>query len=106
MVPTQRNALSHARAVSGLFTVIALFSMIGPPPSETCHSRALQLRDSDDAPSHRKPQKSFWPLADLNPCGHSFELTPGSWRSAVSVMSQEVSAVIQQANVNQAWQGD
>src|SRR5882724_6208512 len=63
MVPTQRAALSNARAVSGLLTVTMFFSMIGPPPSETCHSRALQVTASDDAPSHTKPQKSFWPLA-------------------------------------------
>src|SRR6201998_1531654 len=59
MDPTQRAALFHARMLRGLFTVILLFSSrIVPPPSETCHSNAVQVRASEGAPSQTKPQKS------------------------------------------------
>src|SRR5579864_8519162 len=62
--PTQRAALSHARMVRGLFTVTLPFSSrIVPPPSDTCHSSALQVRASEGAPSHTKPQKSWFPPA-------------------------------------------
>src|SRR5271157_2058373 len=51
--PTHRAALSHARTVCGLFTVTLPFSSrMVPPPSETCHSKALQVRASEGAPCH------------------------------------------------------
>src|ERR1700752_4076735 len=64
MEPTQRAALSHARMVCGLFTVtLPLSSSMVPPPSDTCHSSALQVRASEGAPSQMKPQKSLFPFA-------------------------------------------
>src|ERR1700739_1219353 len=64
MEPAQRAARSHARIVFGLFTVTLPFSSsIVPPPSDTCHSSALQVRASEGAPSQTKPQKSLFPLA-------------------------------------------
>src|SRR5258708_12745633 len=64
MEPTQRAALSHARMLCGLFTVILSFSSsIVPPPSDTCHSSALEVRASEGAPCQTKPQKSLFPLA-------------------------------------------
>src|ERR1700730_13273367 len=62
--PTQRAALCHAWIACGLFTLIVLSSsMIRPPPSEACHSSALQVKASEAAPCHTKPQDSFLPLA-------------------------------------------
>src|ERR1700752_2253843 len=64
MEPTQCAALSHARMVRGLFTVtLPLSSSMVPPPSDTCHSSALQVRASEGAPSQMKPQKSLFPFA-------------------------------------------
>src|SRR6202140_5550296 len=64
MDPTQRAALSHARMLCELFTVpLPVSSSIVPPPSETCHSSALQVSASEGAPSQTKPQKSLSPLA-------------------------------------------
>src|ERR1700751_4194286 len=64
MEPTQRAALSQARMLCGLFTVILPFSSsIFPPPSDTCHSSASQVRASEGAPSQTKPQKSLCPSA-------------------------------------------
>src|ERR1700746_1381533 len=64
MEPTQRAALSHARMFCGLFIVTLPFSSsIVPPPSDTCHSSALQVRASEGAPSQTKPQKSLFPFA-------------------------------------------
>src|ERR1700740_548286 len=64
IVPTQRAARSHARMAFGLFTVPLPFgSSVVPPPSDTCHSSALQVRASEGAPCQTKPQKSLFPLA-------------------------------------------
>src|ERR1700722_18052373 len=64
MDPTQRAALSHARMLCGLFTVpLLVCSIMSPPPSDTCHSSALQVNASEGAPSQTKPQKSLFPLA-------------------------------------------
>src|SRR5258708_12322542 len=60
--PTQRAALFHARIACVLFTLIVLSSsMMRPPPSEACHSSALQVKPSP-APCHTNPQKSLLPL--------------------------------------------
>src|ERR1700752_4210120 len=60
MEPTQRAALSHARMFRALFTVtFPCSSSIVPPPSDTCHSRASQVRASEAAPCHTNPQKSL-----------------------------------------------
>src|ERR1700751_2865322 len=64
MEPTHRAARSHARMLCGLFTVtLPVSSSIVPPPSDTCHSRALQVSASEGAPSQTKPQKSLFPFA-------------------------------------------
>src|SRR6201997_191181 len=64
MDPIQRAALSHARMLFGLFTVtLPVSSSIVPPPSDTCHSSALQVNASEGVPSQMKPQKSLFPLA-------------------------------------------
>ena len=49
--PIQRLARCHARIAAALFTLIVpSFSIIRPPPSATCHSKALQVKDSAAAP--------------------------------------------------------
>src|SRR5258708_33985404 len=64
MDPTQRAALSHARMLCGLFTVTLPFSSsIVPPPSDPCHSRALQVIAPGGATSQTNPQKPSLPLA-------------------------------------------
>src|SRR5260370_42210994 len=62
--PIQRLARCHARIAAGLFTLIVpSLSIIRPPPSATCHSKALQVKDSAAAPGQTQPQKSFLPVA-------------------------------------------
>src|ERR1700751_2906201 len=64
MEPTQRAALCHALIVCGLFTLtVWSSSMIRPPPSDACHSKALQVSASTRAPCQTKPQNSLLPLA-------------------------------------------
>src|SRR5579864_3157016 len=64
MDPTQRAALSQAAMARGLFTVtLPLSSRMVPPPSDSCHSSALQVRASEGAPCQTNPQKSLFPLA-------------------------------------------
>src|SRR5260370_21354594 len=66
--PTQRAALFHARIACGLFTLIVLpSSMMRPPPSEACHSSALQVKPSP-APCHTNPQNPLLPLAPSPAC--------------------------------------
>src|SRR4029077_792408 len=63
MDPAQRAAMLHARIVFGLLIVTFPFSSrMVPPPSDTCHSNALQVNASDGAPSQTKPQKSLLPF--------------------------------------------
>src|ERR1700749_3958812 len=51
--PIQCLARCHARIAAGSFTLIEpSLSIIFPPPSSTCHSRALQVSDSAAAPGH------------------------------------------------------
>src|ERR1700757_3746460 len=62
--PTQRAAMVHERITCGLFTVtLPCSSNMVPPPSDTCHSNALQVNASDGAPSQTKAQKSLLPFA-------------------------------------------
>src|SRR5271157_2806455 len=62
--PTQPAALLQARTVCGLFTVTWPFSSrMVAPPSDTCHSNALQVNASEGAPCQTKPQKSLLPFA-------------------------------------------
>src|SRR5258708_40013960 len=66
--PTQCAALCHARIARGLFTLIVLSSsMMRPPPSEPCHSSALQVNPSPP-PCHPNPQKPLLPLARSPAC--------------------------------------
>src|ERR1700730_38689 len=76
--PTQRAAMLHARIVFGLLIVTLPFSSrIVPPPSDTCHSKALQVNASDDAPSQTKPQKSLLPF-DRSPAWIRLDMVSSS----------------------------
>src|ERR1700739_5073994 len=69
MEPTHCAALCHALIACGLFTLMVRSgSMIRPPPSDACHSRALQVNASVAAPCHTKPQNCFLPLARSPAC--------------------------------------
>src|SRR3974377_2211186 len=71
MGPTPRAARCHAGFPGELFTVIFLSSsMIRPPPSEACHSSALQVNASAEAPCHTYPQNFLLPLAPSPPLGN------------------------------------
>src|SRR5271167_2249566 len=51
--PIQLLARSHARIAAGLFTLMVRSrSIIRPPPSAACHSRALHVKPSACAPCH------------------------------------------------------
>src|ERR1700692_3924717 len=62
--PIQCAARCHARIAFSLLTLmVRLDSMIVPPPSDACHSKATPVRPSSAAPGQINPQKLLAPAA-------------------------------------------
>jgi hypothetical protein len=98
MDPIQRAALSHERMLCGLLTVtLPVLSSMVPPPSDTCPSKALEVRLSEGAPCRRSPRNlcSGCALARLNPPRHDFELFPCLRRCSIPVFSHQIHPVKQ-----------